>query len=59
VGNIEGTLRFGAKDRQLLLATQTPLKVEFADNTPFTEWPNVEGLHGHHEGNYVAILLLP
>jgi hypothetical protein len=43
---------------QLLLATQTPLKVEFADHTPFTEWPNVQGLHGHDEGNYVTVLLL-
>jgi hypothetical protein len=43
---------------QLLLATQTPLKVEFADQTPFTEWPIVQGLHGHDEGNYVTVLLL-
>ncbi|GIK06733.1 hypothetical protein Aspvir_002383 [Aspergillus viridinutans] len=43
---------------QLLLATQTPLKVEFADHTPFTEWPNVQGLYGHDEGNYLTVLLL-
>ncbi|GFF26429.1 hypothetical protein IFM61606_09742 [Aspergillus udagawae] len=43
---------------QLLPATQTPLKVEFADHTSFTEWPTVQGLHGHDEANYVTALLL-
>lgn len=45
-------------DHKLLLATQATLKVEFSDETAFTDWPNVETLDGYDQGNYISILVL-
>jgi hypothetical protein len=45
-------------NHKLLLATQTTLEIEFSEETAFTNWPNIQGLDGHDNGNYISVILL-
>ncbi|KAL6230445.1 hypothetical protein BDW75DRAFT_234375 [Aspergillus navahoensis] len=42
----------------LLLGVQTPLAVHVSDCAPLVEWPGVQGITYHGEGNYITVLFL-
>lgn len=42
----------------LLLAVPNPLTVEMSNSAPLQEWPGVDGISNHDEGNYISILFL-
>ncbi|GIK04879.1 hypothetical protein Aspvir_008977 [Aspergillus viridinutans] len=42
----------------LLLGVQTPLAVHVSDCAPLAEWPGVQGISYHDEGNYLTVLFL-
>ncbi|KAJ5135140.1 uncharacterized protein N7515_004418 [Penicillium bovifimosum] len=42
----------------ILMAVPTPLAVEISNSAPMQEWPGVDGISNHDEGNYISILFL-
>lgn len=42
----------------LLLALPDPLTVKISNSAPLQEWPGVDGISDHDEGNYISILFL-
>ncbi|KAJ5267502.1 hypothetical protein N7478_010310 [Penicillium angulare] len=44
--------------KQLLLAVSSPLNVRLSEDSPFSDWPGVQGLSGYDQGNYLSVLYL-
>lgn len=42
--------------KQLLLAVDSRLSVKLSEESPFSDWPGVQGLSSYDKGNYLAIL---
>jgi hypothetical protein len=42
----------------ILLAIPNPLTVEISKSAPLQEWPGVDGISNHDEGNYISVLFL-
>ncbi|KAL4889385.1 hypothetical protein BDV59DRAFT_195789 [Aspergillus ambiguus] len=42
----------------ILLAVPNPLAVDISNSAPLEEWPGVDGISDHDEGNYITILFL-
>ncbi|KAE8356962.1 hypothetical protein BDV28DRAFT_125990 [Aspergillus coremiiformis] len=42
----------------LILGVQSSLAVQISDSAPLAEWPGIQGISGHDEGNYLAVLFL-
>ncbi|GMG38898.1 unnamed protein product [Aspergillus oryzae] len=42
----------------LILGVQSSLTVQISDSAPMAEWPGVQGILGHDEGNYLTVLFL-
>ncbi|RJE22649.1 hypothetical protein PHISCL_05032 [Aspergillus sclerotialis] len=42
--------------KQLLLAVGSRLSVMLSEDSPFSDWPRVQGLPGYDEGNYLSVL---
>ncbi|KAL3455605.1 hypothetical protein BJX64DRAFT_272125 [Aspergillus heterothallicus] len=44
--------------KQLVLAVGSRSRLRFSDNAPLAEWPDIKGLEGLDNGNYLAVLYL-
>lgn len=44
--------------KQLLLAVGSRLSVRLSEDSPFSEWPGVQGLSGYDKGNYLSVLYI-
>ena len=42
--------------KQLLLAVDSRLSVKLSEDSPFSDWPGVQGLSGYDRGNYLSVL---
>ncbi|KAJ5380219.1 uncharacterized protein N7496_002647 [Penicillium cataractarum] len=42
--------------KQLLLGFSRQLTVSFSEDSPLSDWPEVQGLSGYDKGNYLSIL---
>jgi hypothetical protein len=42
----------------ILLAVPSPLTVDISESAPLQEWPGVDGISNHDEGNHISILFL-
>lgn len=45
-----------ALPKQLLLAVSSRSSVRLSEDSPFSNWPGVQGLSGYDQGNYLSIL---
>ncbi|PYI08799.1 hypothetical protein BO78DRAFT_405493 [Aspergillus sclerotiicarbonarius CBS 121057] len=44
--------------KQLLLAVDSQLSVRLSEDSPFSDWPGVQGISGYDNGNYLSVLYL-
>ncbi|KAJ5191848.1 uncharacterized protein N7498_010833 [Penicillium cinerascens] len=44
--------------KQLLLADGSRVSVKLSEDSPFSDWPGVQGLSGYDNGNYLSVLYL-